>query len=159
MLGLLNALPLERYNNRNYIIANTDITSEKKAKAAQIVPMNTKFYTIPRSREVGQSYIIAIWMTIYAFFVSLRLVYQLKPSLLLVNGPGTCLPVCLSIAVLRYLCLVKTKIIFVESVCRVKKLSMTGIILYKFRIADKIMVQWSELATKYPRTTYVGILL
>lgn len=159
MLGLLSALPLDRYTDRSYICANTDTTSEKRAKSTSIVPSDTVFYTIPRSREVGQSYITAIWMTIYAFFVSLQLIYRLKPSLLLVNGPGTCLPVCLATYFLRGCCIVKTKIIFVESVCRVQKLSMTGNILYKLRIADSIMVQWMDLVKKYPRTTYVGVLL
>jgi len=48
-------------------------------------------------------------------------------------------------------------VVFVESVCRVKTLSMTGLLLYL--IADVFIVQWPQLALKYRLTTYIGRLV
>ena len=49
------------------------------------------------------------------------------------------------------------KIVFVESLCRVQTLSLTGKILQYF--ADEVLVQWPDLALKYPRTKYIGKFL
>ena len=49
------------------------------------------------------------------------------------------------------------KIVFVESLCRVKSLSLTGKILQY--LADEVLVQWEDLAAKYPRTRYIGKFL
>lgn len=37
-------------------------------------------YTVPRSREVKQSWITSLFTTLYASFYSLRLVFQLRPQ-------------------------------------------------------------------------------
>ena len=50
------------------------------------------------------------------------------------------------------------KIIYVESIARTRKLSLSGKILYHLRIADLLMVQWQELTTLYPRTKFAGRL-
>ena len=50
-----------------------------------------------------------------------------------------------------------TKVVFIESVCRVKSLSLTGKLLYPF--VDEMQVQWQELQDKYPRTKYIGMIL
>ena len=46
---------------------------------------------------------------------------------------------------------------FVESVCRVRSLSLSGQILY--RLADDVIVQWPELLQRYPRALYMGRLV
>lgn len=71
------------------------------------------------------------------------MVWKSRPDLLLVNGPGTCLPVCLSALALRFFGLLDTRVVFVESVCRVTSLSLTGRMLYY--LADQVQVQWPEL--------------
>lgn len=47
-----------------------------------------------------------------------------------------------------------TKIVYVESICRVETLSLSAKLLYPF--ADSLIVQWPELLTKYPRCKYIG---
>lgn len=125
----------------------------------QAVPQDAQFIRIPRSREVGQSYITAIWSTLVAFVACLKLVFSLQPQLVLVNGPGTCLPICIAAAIMSILRLQRCKIVFVESICRVQSLSLTGKLLYHSRLADAIHVQWPELVKRYPRCEYVGMLL
>ena len=50
-------------------------------------------------------------------------------------------------------------VVYVESIARVKKLSLTGLLLYKLRLADQFFVQWQDLKVKYPRANYVGRLM
>ena len=45
--------------------------------------------------------------------------------------------------------------VFIESFCRVERLSMTGKILYH-TIADLTLVQWPQLLQTYPRAKYKG---
>lgn len=50
-------------------------------------------------------------------------------------------------------------VVYVESIARVQKLSLTGVILYRARLADAFFVQWEELAKKLPRALYMGRLM
>lgn len=88
-----------------------------------------------------------------------RLVVSFRPELVLCNGPGTCIPVCLWAYLLKFLCVWDTRIVYVESLCRVKSLSLSGLILYRLYIADFVYVQWPGLQQLYPRTHYVGRVL
>lgn len=51
------------------------------------------------------------------------------------------------------------QIIFIESFCRTRNLSMTGLILYYTRICDNFLVMWPKLSSKYPRTEYYGLVI
>ena len=62
---------------------------------------------------------------------------------------------CMLCRLLGYSC----KIVYVESIARVSKLSMSGVILYHTGLADAIFVQWPELQQKYPHSIYAGRLM
>lgn len=47
-----------------------------------------------------------------------------------------------------------TDIVYVESVCRVTSMSMSGRLLYPF--ADLFYVQWPQLLQNYPKAKYLG---
>ena len=49
-----------------------------------------------------------------------------------------------------------SKVIYVESIARVAKLSLSGWILYNSHLTDAVFVQWPELQAKYPRSIYAG---
>jgi UDP-N-acetylglucosamine:LPS N-acetylglucosamine transferase len=49
------------------------------------------------------------------------------------------------------------KLIYIESFARIDELSMTGKMLYK--MADLFVVQWEELAGRYPKAVYAGGLM
>jgi beta-1,4-N-acetylglucosaminyltransferase len=157
MLAILKRLPKDRYKDRIYVKAETDLSTRDRAVSSKIIPPSAEFINIPRSREVGQSYFTSIFSTVYAFWFSLYLVYSSKPDLILCNGPGTCLPICYAAFFLRAGGEVRTKVVFIESVCRVKSLSLTGKLLYP--LVDEMQVQWQELQDKYPRTKYIGMIL
>ena len=111
---------------------------------------------IPRSREVGQSWLTSACTTAWATLFSVRVICAARPQLLLANGPGTCLPLCLLASGMRLIGLLNCKVVFVESIARTRKLSMTGQILYKLRAADELFVQWEDMKELYPNTTYRG---
>ena len=50
-------------------------------------------------------------------------------------------------------------VVYVESIARVKKLSLTGMLLYHLWLADQFFVQWEALKVKYPRAILVGRLM
>ena len=114
-----------KYNPRVYVVSTTDKMSAQRALTLEKLMMTTargtskgkdkggqggkstakeqerslrdpKVVRIPRSREVGQSYLTSIFTTLYSLLASMHCVVLERPDLLLCNGPGTCLPVCVS---------------------------------------------------------------
>jgi beta-1,4-N-acetylglucosaminyltransferase len=158
--------------NVTYVKAATDTTSRQRLVGVSNDDDNDDdtdsdmiVHDIPRSREVGQSYFSSIFTTCKAQWYCFWLVGRLAPDLILCNGPGTCLPICL--AALFYNIILpftypnkskkqreKIKIVFCESYCRVETLSLTGKLLYP--IADLFVVHWPELHQKYPNTVLVS---
>ena len=150
MLRLISAFDFDRYAPLTLVTASTDTTSRPKAERE--LPRDTlataRWAEIPRAREVGQSFGSSVPSTLHALWACVRLIWTASPDLVLVNGPGTCVPV----AVLgRYF---GSRVIFVESWCRVESLSLTGRIMYW--VAHRFVVHWPELARRYPRAEYLG---
>lgn len=73
-----------------------------------------------------------------------------RPTHILSFGAMCTVPVCLLGK------LMGMKVIYVESFTRVKDLSLTGKLLYP--VADLVLVQWRQLALKYPKAVYGGAL-
>lgn len=112
---------------------------------------------IPRSRHVHQSWFSTPFTTVYSFVFCFALVWRERPDVLLCNGPGTCIPLCISAWILNLFRFMRCKLIFVESFARVKNLSLSGKIMY--RLADKFMIHWPALLKRYPKAEYIGKLL
>lgn len=164
MMRVLEGLNLASYSPRLYIVAKEDNMSLQKLETFETA--NGTFgtdsvlvKTIPRARKVLQSYFTSIFTTIIAILSSFSLIMSFRPDLVLCNGPGTCIPICFWAYLLKFFCVKDTKIIYVESICRVQRLSLSGLILYHFHIADSIFVQWPRLKEVYPRTRYFGRVL
>lgn len=113
---------------------------------------------IPRSREVGQSYVTSVFTTLYSLLFAAAAVLRTRPQLVLVNGPGTCIPICAAALLYRLLGVLDVRIAYVESIARTRRLSLSGRILYATRAADVLFVQWEDLLVAYPRATYAGRL-
>ena len=98
------------------IVAETDTISPKKMEHIQ---SSKKIHQIPRSRKVGQSYFTSIFTTLYSLIICFKMMFMISPEILLCNGPGTCVPVCVACWFFNLFKRKKTKIIYLESVCRV----------------------------------------
>ncbi|XP_002715893.1 UDP-N-acetylglucosamine transferase subunit ALG14 [Oryctolagus cuniculus] len=162
ILRLLESLS-SAYSPRHYILADTDEMSAKKINSFELdranrdsSTMRTRYYLhrIPRSREVQQSWLSTVISTLHSMWVSFPLIYRVKPDLVLCNGPGTCVPICISALLLGILGIKKVIIVYVESICRVETLSLSGKIL--LHLSDYLVVQWPTLKEKYPKSVYLG---
>jgi beta-1,4-N-acetylglucosaminyltransferase len=141
MLHLIKNLDPTRYTPLIYIVATTDTTSIKRVDAFQEGRMSpNRILKIPRSREVGQSYLSSIATTLWSLVVAFGVVFQLRPGLVLCNGPGTCLPIAIVTLMFRILGLCEGKIIFVESFCRVTRYVIIFLILFStHRVAATLL--------------------
>uniref|UniRef100_A0A8D0XNH5 UDP-N-acetylglucosamine transferase subunit ALG14 n=2 Tax=Sus scrofa TaxID=9823 RepID=A0A8D0XNH5_PIG len=162
ILRLLETLS-DAYSPRHYVIADTDEMSAHKINSFELNradrnPSTTfpeyHIHRIPRSREVQQSWPSSALSTLYSLWFSFPLTHRVKPDLVLCNGPGTCVPICVSALLLGILGIKKVIIVYVESICRVEHLSLSGKIL--FHLSDYFIVQWPALKEKYPKSVYLG---
>ena len=154
----------EKYEriNLHFLIADSDTTS-----IARIGPILGEQvpYTVtrtPRLRHVGESLVTAVFRLPKILLLNLLIVSQVDPDLLLVNGPGTCIPTVVAACLVQIFSLRFKRIfcVFVESFCRVKTISLTGKLLYS--LVDKFIVQWQptpDLLRRYPRIIYRGPVL
>lgn len=132
-----------------YVVSATDTHSAAQAAEFEknYFQRQCPFYTVPRAREVGQSYFLSIFSTLWAFWSSLRLIILEKPEVMLVNGPGVCVPVvtaALLVALFsppRYYS--RPAIVFMESYTCVKHMSLSGKLLAPF--CDVCIVYWKTL--------------
>ncbi|KAL5207870.1 hypothetical protein ABZP36_032305 [Zizania latifolia] len=156
MMNVVTALRKDRFTPRYYIAALSDNMSLQKAQVYEqsLVRVeadkeetleNAQFMQIYHSREVGQSYITSIATTLLATLHAMWLIITIRPQV-----------VCFLFKVLG---LGWSSIFYIESIARVKKLSLSGLLLYKLRIADPSIVQWLQLQQKYPRANYAGRLM
>ncbi|KAF8672007.1 hypothetical protein HU200_003940 [Digitaria exilis] len=168
MMNIVTTLQKDRFAPRYYVAALTDNMSLQKAQVYEESLIqsgekktikNAHFMQIYRSREVGQSYITSIATTLLATLHAMWLVIRIRPQVIFCNGPGTCFPLCVSAFLLKVFGLGWSSIFYIESIARVKKLSLSGLLLYKLRIADQFFVQWPQLQQKYPRACYAGRLM
>lgn len=163
MLRLIEIINKNNYTPRYYVIAKTDKSSALKVHemedclAHEEPKKSYEIVTIPRSRQVMQSYFTSIFTTFYGFIYSIPILLKVRPNLIICNGPGTCIPLCVASFGLRCMFILDTKIVFIESFCRTKTLSLTGKILLYF--ADHMLVQWPLLSRKYNRVEYIGHLI
>lgn len=159
MLKLLSGMNLSNYNPRTYVVASTDRMSANKVRVFEesVGSSTVDVRTIPRARRVGQSWLTTPLTTLYSILRAMTVVCACKPELVLCNGPGTCIPICFWAFLLKLCFITNTRVVYVESVCRVQHLSLSGLMLYY--VADGLLVQWPQLKQKYPRTTYLGRLV
>ena len=137
MIALITKLDTNVYFPVHFVLGESDITSRPKIEASnlkQFNEKNTKWHTIPRAREVKQSWITTIFTTLWSMVHSVYLIFYVQPDLFICNGPGTCVPMAFAVFLLQLLNIKETNIVFVESFCRVNSLSLSGWNLYSYYI-------------------------
>jgi beta-1,4-N-acetylglucosaminyltransferase len=159
LLLLLNFVDFSLFSPRLYVRAETDKSSESRVKALEATKNSAApaaYYVIPRSREVGQSYVSSCFSTIRALISSALLFARLQPEILLCNGPGTCLPLIFLAFFFRLFFFRSCRVVFIESFCRVETLSLCGLLAYP--MVDRFIVQWKTLKNKYKLVEFIGQL-
>ncbi|KAL2348925.1 hypothetical protein Fmac_002925 [Flemingia macrophylla] len=144
------------------LLLENSLVVENATRAADTA-QSMKIY---RSREAGQSYITSVWTTLIAIVHALCLMIKIRPEVILCNRRGTCIPlsaiasICKVFYPLHLLTFYATEIVqasrhvqrirwlpifYVESVARMGRLSLSGLLLYKLRMADQLFAQWPQL--------------
>lgn len=159
MMRILSPIDLSSCS-RTWVVSSGDTTSLLKAKAYEVNIKGEKaqFIELKRARKVGEPLSLSVKSTIMSFISTVQQVWKLaKPDVLLVNGPGTCIPLAYVLFIMKLLGLCNTRIIYIESLARVNNLSLSGRLILP--ISDRFLVQWRSLAEKYQRVEYYGILI
>lgn len=145
---------------RTWVVSSGDSTSLERAKKYEETHNKGKaeYIQLKRARKVGQPLLLSVFSTLHSIASTIERLWTLpKPDVLLVNGPGTCIPLAYVLFLMKFVGLCNTKIIYIESLARVRALSLSGRLIMP--IADRFLVQWKPLAEKYHRAEYYGILV
>jgi beta-1,4-N-acetylglucosaminyltransferase len=87
---------------------------------------------------------------ISGIFLSAIIALIERPDIVICTGSGVTVFFCLFTKILR------TKIIFIESMAKVEKPTLTARMIYP--ISDLFIVQWPDLLKYFPKAKYVGRL-
>ncbi len=160
ILLMIQKLDFNKFSACYFVSSHNDKNSENKAKESiQIKNFpNTKFHflKIYRARNVGQSFVSSVPTTLYAIFQSLFILIKYRPNMVVTNGPGVAFPILFVGYVLRLLMILcEFKIMFIESYCRTKSISLCGKIVEP--LCDRFIVLWKNLESK--KREYLGKIL
>ncbi|KAL1919927.1 uncharacterized protein VTP21DRAFT_1859 [Calcarisporiella thermophila] len=162
MLQLVSGLNMQRYTPRIYVVSQDDHLSAAKAREFEhsLGSMYGRDYLIRhilRARQVGQPWLTTPWSVLQCMLSAVRIVLGDRPDVLICNGPGSCVPLCVLAYIPRIFGLAYTRLLYVESFARTHSLSLSGRLLIRF--VDRFIVQWPSLALKYRRAENAGILV
>lgn len=110
MLQLIKTLPRAEFIPRVYIVSQGDAHSLSRAHGAdELAPHPLQGLVLPRARSVGQSWLTTpftlAWSMAYTFWVLAKNTrwFSDRPcfDVLLMNGPATCVPLCVAVWILR----------------------------------------------------------
>ena len=105
MILLLNNLNRQHYARITYVYTSDFCrkTVHKAERARKdITAVNApKFRWIPRSRKVKQGWLSTVFTTVASLPRSLWIVFTTAPDVLVVNGPGVCIPIAAAVIVLN----------------------------------------------------------
>jgi beta-1,4-N-acetylglucosaminyltransferase len=105
MFRLLASLPMSRYRRRTYIISSGDAHSATLAKVfeSKMSPTNDQFHIvdIPRARRVHQPLLTSPLTSLRCLIVCLSSIARLDAEIVLLNGPGSCVPFCFAVFLFR----------------------------------------------------------
>ena len=160
ILLMIQKLDFNKFCECYFVSSHNDKNSENKAKESIQIDKfkNTKFHflKIYRARNVGQSFVSSIPTTLYALFQSFFILVKYRPNMVVTNGPGVAFPLIFIGYFLRIvMVLIEYKIIFIESYCRTKSISLCGKIVEP--LCDRFIVLWKNLETK--KREYLGKIL
>ena len=160
ILLMIQKLDFNKFSSCFFLSSHNDKNSDNKAKESIQIKKykNTKFHflKIYRARNVGQSFISSIPTTLYALFQSIYILIKYRPNMVVTNGPGVAFPILFIGYFLRlFLILSEFKIMFIESYCRTKSISLCGKIVEP--LCDRFIVLWKNLETQ--KREYLGKIL
>ena len=86
----------------------------------------------------------------FIFIKSLYIFIKEKPDVIISTG------VLASIPMLIIGHIAKRKVIYIESFAKISSPTMTGKLVYKYKLADRFYVQWESMLKFYPKAIFKG---
>lgn len=129
----------------HYVVSKEDNLSASRIRR----PGPIYSLTRPRGKYTGPLH--SVFRTLLTGIESLRILLRVRPAAILSTGPAIAVPVSI------FGKLFGARVVFVETGSRIKALSLTGRIMYRW--ADLFFVQWTQLAERLPRAIYAGRLI
>ena len=178
MFTILETLDITKYAHRSYIVSSGDAFSAQKARdfENQVDQRHARSFgafdigVVPRARNIHQSILTTPFSSLLCLWsctstlrkpelARQRMAY---PHVIITNGPGTAVIVILSAYLLRLTAgssaQGKMRSIYVESVARVKRLSLSGKIM--LHLVNRFIVQWEGLTKSTGgKAEYLGVLV
>lgn len=100
--------------------------------------------------QVNRKEVLFIFKMISIFFKSLIIFLKEKPDVVISTG------VLASIPMLFIAHFFKKKVIYIESFAKVNSPTLTGKLVYKFKLSNQFYVQWEPMLNFYPNAIYKG---
>jgi beta-1,4-N-acetylglucosaminyltransferase len=129
----------------HYVVSNQDLLSADQLR------IGGPIYCLLRPRGKHTALALAVLRTLVTAAQAVAVILRVRPKAILSTGPAIAVPISIVGKLLG------ARVIFVETGARVKTLSMTGKIMYRW--ADLFFVQWPQLKEKLPRAIYAGRLI
>ena len=174
------------FTHRSWVVSSGDAISAERARrfeewvrarskqhGSQHQKASFEIHVVPRARKIHQPLATAPWSSLKCLWACIGVLMENTtarsqerrdfPDLILCNGPATATILVFSSIILRALNIKhcdsrgKMRTIYVESWARVKKLSLSGMLLS--RVVDRFLVQWPQLERAGGRTEYIGVLV
>ncbi len=139
MLKILEKLSLK--NDVIYVLNHDDYYTCIKNNGRRV-------YRLIRPRRSFEYGVKTFFRFILSFLNALILLIWTRPKIILTNGPSISVPLTIIGWVLR------TRIIFIESICRVYRLSLSGRLLLP--LTSLFIVQWPYLKKYSSKIIYAG---
>jgi len=117
----------------------------KREDSLELVKKERVYFVEDPSRDIKKF--------IKCAFQTFRVMFKEKPNIIISTGAGVAIPTCY---IGKFL--LKSKIIFIESLCRITKPSLSGKLIYP--ISDLFFVQWKNLLKYYgSKAVYRGAII
>ncbi|KAF3181036.1 UDP-N-acetylglucosamine transferase subunit [Orbilia oligospora] len=185
MFSLLSSISPDIITHRTYVFSSGDIHSARSAQAFETSlagsytkkaneKIGYRLLEIPRARRVRQSWVTTPWSCLMCLIGCMNVLrggdleamsVQMKscwegrrfPDVVVCNGPATAVMMVLACYIYKFFGRCSTRIIYVESFARVTTMSLSGKLLLP--LADRFLVQWPQLAERYPVAEHFGFLV
>jgi len=92
------------------------------------------------------------WLVLMNFYEAWKILRRERPDILLSTGAGPVVPFAI-VARMFF----KTQVVFIETITRINKPSLTARIMYHF--SHKFYYQWEELKPYFPKATFCGTVI
>jgi beta-1,4-N-acetylglucosaminyltransferase len=169
-------LDWSRFKYRTWVVSEGDGISGKRARTFEGLDEDSsnqagvRVVTVPRARRIHQPLYTAPISSLRCMYAGIMVLLDGStqgrdfPDIILCDGPATATIMVFASILLRFFDVRgchsrgKMRTVYVESWARVKRLSLSGMLLEK--VVDRFVVQWPQLAeTGEGRREYLGVLV